>query len=162
MRHDVEYQNHKNRRTELIHEAANESLAGMQSLQTSGLSGNVKRVGIVIMLAAVLLTGSLAWAQADSPPAPQWVCDRQQYETRYVYLPDAETVPYVASSAPQWVRDLLQYEVRQTESRAAGALREPASDPSQRVQGSPQYATPCRYREPRTERTYVTPIYGPQ
>ena len=51
--------------------------------------------------------------RCDSPSVgnavriPQWVIDRQQYETTFVYVPPAtETV----SRIPQWVIDRQQYE----------------------------------------------------
>ena len=66
---------------------------------------------IFVILLAVLSLGQLVYAQ-DSPycpaVAPQWVRDRQQYETSYVYVP--MTFGAQPSSIPQWVHDRQQYE----------------------------------------------------
>ncbi len=62
MRHDVEVQNHKNRRVQLVHEAEADRLAAMQpaAQRVGGLPGQLKRFGIVITLLAILLAGSQA------------------------------------------------------------------------------------------------------
>jgi hypothetical protein len=47
---------------------------------------------MIVGLLAVLSLGQLVYAQDPqgcSPAVPQWVKDRQQYETSYVYVPPA-------------------------------------------------------------------------
>ena len=72
---------------------------------------------VIAGLLAVLSLGQLVYAQNPEtenpegcPPAvPQWVKDRQQYETSYVYVPCQSTAETVFP-IPQWVKDRQQYE----------------------------------------------------
>ncbi len=70
---------------------------------------------VIAGLLAVLSLGQLVYAQNPEgcPPAvPQWVKDRQQYETSYVYVPPAacQSVADPVPPIPQWVKDRQQYE----------------------------------------------------
>jgi hypothetical protein len=69
---------------------------------------------IIAVLLCTLALGQLAYAQ-DSGCAggiPQWVRDRQEYETTYVYVPMTSDLPYIKVTfhIPQWVIDRQQYE----------------------------------------------------
>ena len=70
---------------------------------------------VIVLLLGVLLLGQMVYAQEPdrcTNGVPQWVLDRQQYETSYVYVPQVsdllltESVPCL----PQWVVDCRQYE----------------------------------------------------
>ncbi len=74
-----------------------------------------RRFLIIVVLLAILLSGQLVYAQdsQDCPSGvPQWVLDRQQYETTYVYAPSAGDVQLAENVAriPQWALDRQQYE----------------------------------------------------
>ncbi len=67
---------------------------------------------IIVGLLAVLSLGQLVYAQEpeeSAPAVPQWVKDRQQYETNYIYVPCTSDVE-VVFPVPQWVKDRQQYE----------------------------------------------------
>ncbi len=70
---------------------------------------------MIVGLLAVLSLGQLVYAQDPEgcpPVVPQWVIDRQQYETTFAYVPPAVDSPSAANAAriPQWVIDRQQYE----------------------------------------------------
>jgi hypothetical protein len=46
-------------------------------------------VEIIIAVLSFLVVGQMFADESDDvqPPVPQWVIDRQQYETTYVYVP---------------------------------------------------------------------------
>ncbi len=66
---------------------------------------------IVIAVLTALIVGQAVLAQSDGvePTVPQWVKDRQQYETSYVYSGEIHASQIVAA-VPQWVLDRQQYE----------------------------------------------------
>jgi hypothetical protein len=76
----------------------------------------------IAVLLAVLSLGQLVNAQGPDPEhtkevrghteVPQWVIDRQQYETTYVYVPSVGDMQPagIAACVPKWVIDRQQYE----------------------------------------------------
>jgi ribosomal protein L39E len=69
-------------------------------------SMKVARIIKVFAVLTMLVVVQVVAAQSikDNPVIPQWVIDRQQYETTYV--PPAEVLTVI----PQWVIDRQQYE----------------------------------------------------
>ncbi len=70
---------------------------------------------VIVLLLGGLLLGQMVYAQEPdrcTNGVPQWVLDRQQYETTYVYVPQVGDCPPTESMShiPQWVLDRQQYE----------------------------------------------------
>ncbi len=73
------------------------------------------RIFIIVGLLIVLSLSQVVYAQDSrncTSEVPQWVLDRQQYETTYVYMPsEGNGQPDVdVFRIPQWVLDRQQYE----------------------------------------------------
>ena len=67
----------------------------------------------VLAVLTVLVVCQVVTAQStgDEPGIPQWVIDRQQYETTFVWpQTDAAQFIGVKPGIPQWVIDRQQYE----------------------------------------------------
>jgi hypothetical protein len=70
---------------------------------------------IAVVVLAILSFGPLAYAQDDGCPTgvPQWVLDRQEYETTFVYVPRVDDLQAAERvlNIPQWALDRQQYEI---------------------------------------------------
>jgi hypothetical protein len=109
---------------------------------------------IIVVLLSILSAGQLVYAQ-DAPDCtaavPQWVKDRQQYETTYVYVPPASDLQPAArvSRIPQWVLDRQQYETTYVPPQLGEAqLFVVVSQIPQWVRDRQQYETSYTYMPP--------------
>jgi hypothetical protein len=87
------------------------------------------RLLIIVVSLTVLSMGQVIYAQDSTHERkgeiPQWVIDRQQYETTYIYVPAADDVLLdpIVPRVPQWVRDRQQYETTYIYVSPAADLR---------------------------------------
>ena len=70
----------------------------------------------MLVIVGILLVSQAVFAQTASD-TPQWVLDRQQYETTYVYVQPEEQLN-IAQTIPQWVLDRQQYETTYVQPKA--------------------------------------------
>ena len=68
----------------------------------------IRTVHVMIIALLIALSAQIALAVncLDAPVAPDWVLDRQQYETTFVYTPDDISSAF----APVWNADHYQYD----------------------------------------------------
>lgn len=106
---------------------------------------------LLFILVSTLMLGQAAYAQSSDECSitPQWVLDRQQYETTYVYNPTVSITQPVqfTINIPQWVRDRQQYETSYVHLSTASDLQTIENTPAvpQWARDRQQYETTYAY-----------------
>jgi hypothetical protein len=115
------------------------------------------RIVLLIVVSLILLPSGQLFAQELAPgcavEVPQWVRDRQQYETTYVWEPPAAELVDAAGifdDIPQWVIDRQQYETTFVYVPPATQVQTAAAESEipQWVKDRQQYETTYHYVPP--------------